>query len=38
VAFVFGPQDAFNSPDAAKGGLVSVVQSISEYRPGGSSF
>jgi hypothetical protein len=38
VALVFGPQDAFNAPDAAKGGLVSVVQSISEYRPGGGSF
>jgi tetratricopeptide (TPR) repeat protein len=38
VAFVFGPAAEFQSPDAAKGGLVSVVQSISEYRPGGGSF
>jgi len=38
VALVFAPQDAFNSPDAAKGGLASVVQSISAYRPGGGSF
>jgi hypothetical protein len=38
VAFVFGPAADFQSPDAAKGGLVSVVQSISQYRPGGGSF
>jgi tetratricopeptide (TPR) repeat protein len=38
VALVFGPQSSFQSPDAQQGGLVSVVQSISEYRPGGSSF
>ncbi len=38
VTFVYGPQEAFNAPDAAQGGLVSVLQSISEYRPGGSSF
>src|SRR6266542_666851 len=38
VTFVYGPQEAFNAPGAAQGGLVSVLQSISEYRPGGSSF
>ena len=38
VAFVFGSAADFQSPDAAKGGLVSVVQSISQYRPGGGSF
>jgi hypothetical protein len=38
VAFVYGPQSQFQSSGASQGGLVSVVQSISEYRPGGGSF
>jgi hypothetical protein len=38
VAFVYGPQSQFQSATSAQGGLVSVVQSISEYRPGGGSF
>ncbi|HXJ63141.1 MAG TPA: hypothetical protein VNN79_05260, partial [Actinomycetota bacterium] len=35
VAFVYGPKSEFTSADAQNGGLVSVVQSISEYHPGG---
>ncbi|HEY7282387.1 MAG TPA: hypothetical protein VID47_12425 [Actinomycetota bacterium] len=38
VAFVYGPRSRFQSANAAQGALVSVVQSISEYRPGGGSF
>jgi hypothetical protein len=38
VALVFGPRDAFQPTGNSQGILASVLQSIAEYRFGGSSF
>ncbi|MFL5797709.1 MAG: hypothetical protein ACJ77A_07210 [Actinomycetota bacterium] len=38
VALVFGPRDAFQPSGTSQGVLASVLQSIAEYRFGGSSF